>query len=139
MKITHNVLQQVFFPEMPVRISVDVTPRVWTMVTRNDGIWFNGGDREESSALEHADALELRTEFLAANTPGRALEFLNKFHCTWENEYFPDDDDYSYSDFCATQRLMRRIVALPIGKDIYRIDSDGPYSYLERQLLYAIR
>jgi len=136
MKITKTVLQTVFFPEIPVRIFVDVMPRVWTMETRDDGIWFRGGERAAFSSDEFADVLALRAALFAANTPDLALEFLNKYYCTWENE-FPEDEDYSYSDFCATRRLMRRIVGLPLDKDIFKVDVDSPNYHLSRQLIYA--
>jgi hypothetical protein len=135
--MTQGESQAVFFPEMPVRIYVDVLPRVWTMESRNDGVWFTGGERAAFNSDEGADAVELRAALLAANTPEQALEFLNRYHCTWENAVPPDDDDYSYSDFCATQRLIQRIVSLPLEEDMFAVDGNSSHYYLDGQLTYA--
>jgi hypothetical protein len=127
----------VFFPETPVRIYVDALPRDWSMETRENGIWFRGGERASFHPDERADAAELREALLAADTEEKALGFLKKYNCTWENEYSPDDEHYSYSDFCATQRLVRRIASLPLEQDMFEVEDDSPYYYLEQQLSYS--
>jgi len=127
----------IFFPKIPVRVEVDVLPREWTtFVTRDDEVWFKGGKRGELHTHYLVEAQEMRIAFFAAKTAEQALEFLNKYNCTWENP-FPDDDEfYSYPDFCGAQRVMRRIVDSPTENDMFDVPDDCP-EYMGSQLQRA--